>query len=78
MSHLEVSKKIEKKIYHPVAGQNLQIYNLEMKSLVKEYNFSEPIVFWKWISVKTIALVTQTAVYHWSMQGFFKNDHQVD
>lgn len=51
------------------AGQNLQIYNLEMKSLVKEYTFPEPIVFWKWISVKTIALITQTAVYHWSMQG---------
>lgn len=26
-------------------------------------------MFWKWISVNTVALVTDTAVYHWSMEG---------
>ena len=30
---------------------------------------TEDVVFWKWISVNTIALVTEGAVYHWSMEG---------
>lgn len=30
---------------------------------------TEDIMFWKWISVNTVALVTDTAVYHWSMEG---------
>jgi len=29
----------------------------------------QPIVFWKWITSNCIALVTQTAVYHWHMDG---------
>ena len=28
----------------------------------------EDVVFWKWINVNTIALVTETTVYHWSME----------
>ena len=27
------------------------------------------ISFWKWISSNKLALVTDTAVYHWSMDG---------
>lgn len=30
---------------------------------------AEEVIFWKWISVNTVALVTETAVYHWSMEG---------
>lgn len=30
---------------------------------------SEDVMFWKWISVNTVALVTDSAVYHWSMEG---------
>lgn len=30
---------------------------------------TEDVVFWKWISLNTLALVTETAVYHWSMEG---------
>ena len=40
-----------------------------MKSKMKAYNAPEDVVFWKWISVNTIALVTESAVYHWSMEG---------
>jgi clathrin heavy chain len=29
---------------------------------------TEDVVFWKWISVNTIVLVTEGAVYHWSME----------
>ena len=30
---------------------------------------TEEVTFWKWISVNTVALVTDGAVYHWSMEG---------
>lgn len=40
-----------------------------MKSKMKAHTMTEDVVFWKWISVNTIALVTEGAVYHWSMEG---------
>ncbi|KAF0366022.1 Clathrin heavy chain [Gigaspora margarita] len=51
------------------AARQLQIFNLELKSKVKSHNMHEDVVFWKWINVKTLGLVTGTAVYHWSMDG---------
>lgn len=42
---------------------------MEMKSKVKAHTMTDEVMFWKWISVNTIALVTDTAVYHWSMEG---------
>lgn len=30
---------------------------------------TEEVIFWKWISVNTVALATETAVYHWGMEG---------
>lgn len=46
----------------------VEIYNLEMKALMKDYkNFTEDIVFWRWISASVLAIVTTSAVYHWSM-----------
>lgn len=32
---------------------------------------SDAIVFWKWISNNTLAIVTETSVYHWSLEGFY-------
>lgn len=29
----------------------------------------EDVVFWKWINLKTLGLATETAVYHWSIEG---------
>uniref|UniRef100_A0A0M3HEX9 Clathrin heavy chain n=1 Tax=Ascaris lumbricoides TaxID=6252 RepID=A0A0M3HEX9_ASCLU len=51
------------------SGKTLQIFNIELKAKMKAYNMPEEVPFWKWINVNTIALVTETAVYHWSMQG---------
>jgi clathrin heavy chain len=53
---------------HP-AQKTLQIFNIEMKSKMKAHTMSEDVVFWKWISLNTLALVTETSVYHWSMAG---------
>jgi clathrin heavy chain len=51
------------------AGKTLQIFNIEMKSKMKAHNMTEEVQFWKWISVNTVALVTDNAVYHWPMEG---------
>ncbi|XP_006745053.1 clathrin heavy chain 2 [Leptonychotes weddellii] len=51
------------------AGKTLQIFNIEMKSKMKSHTMAEEVVFWKWVSVNTVALVTETTVYHWSMEG---------
>jgi clathrin heavy chain len=36
---------------------------------MKTYNMTEDCIFWKWISVNTIGIVTETSVYHWTMEG---------
>ena len=51
------------------AGKTLQIFNIEMKSKMKAHAMPDDVIFWKWISLNTIALVTETSVYHWSMEG---------
>ena len=42
-----------------------------MKSKMKSHTMTDDIVFWKWISVNTVAMVTETAVYHWAMEGIY-------
>eukprot|EP00303_Exanthemachrysis_gayraliae_P005622 CAMPEP_0206005570 /NCGR_PEP_ID=MMETSP1464-20131121/4652_1 /ASSEMBLY_ACC=CAM_ASM_001124 /TAXON_ID=119497 /ORGANISM="Exanthemachrysis gayraliae, Strain RCC1523" /LENGTH=1697 /DNA_ID=CAMNT_0053379013 /DNA_START=54 /DNA_END=5144 /DNA_ORIENTATION=+ len=51
------------------AQNYLQIFNLEMKSKMKSVQMQEPVVFWKWVTPATVALVTGSAVYHWAMDG---------
>ena len=51
------------------AGNNLQIYNLEMKTKMKTTVIESAVQFWKWLDAKTIAIVTDVAVFHWSMDG---------
>jgi len=47
--------------------QVFNLHNLEMKSKLKSYVMADQVVFWRWISLNTLALVTATAVYHWSL-----------
>src|SRR3989338_6885171 len=51
------------------AGQMIQIFHIDMKRKIKEHKVEERIDFWKWLSASTIAIVTATSVYHWSMDG---------
>ena len=51
------------------AQKTLQIFNIEMKSKMKAHTMVDDVIFWKWISENMIALVTETTVYHWSMEG---------
>ena len=50
-----------------VAGDSLQIFNLEAKSKMKSFQITQPVVFWKWITPSKLGLVTATSVYHWDM-----------
>jgi clathrin heavy chain len=47
----------------------LQVFNLDLKSKMKAHSMNDDVVFWKWISVKTVGLVTGSAVFHWDMDG---------
>ncbi|KAF5355246.1 hypothetical protein D9758_006001 [Tetrapyrgos nigripes] len=49
------------------AGRTLQIFNIETKQKVKSHVNNEDIVFWKWISDSTIGMVTESSVFHWSI-----------
>lgn len=51
------------------SGHTLQIFHIDMRRKIKDHTMSEAVVFWKWISPHTVALVTATAVYHWSTEG---------
>lgn len=51
------------------AATNLQIYNLEMKTKMKTTTLEAPVQYWRWLDAKTIAIVTDSAVFHWSMDG---------
>ena len=42
-----------------LAGKTLQIFNIEMKTKMKAHVMVEDVTFWKWISEKTLALVTE-------------------
>jgi len=51
------------------AQKTLQIFNIEMKTKIKSFSMQDDVIFWKWINEKMIAMVTETVVYHWSMEG---------
>ncbi|KAL2539951.1 Clathrin heavy chain 1 [Abeliophyllum distichum] len=48
---------------------HLQIFNIEAKAKMKSHQMPEQVVFWKWITPKMLGLVTQSSVYHWSIEG---------
>lgn len=47
----------------------LQIFNMELRAKMKAHQMKETIVFWRWVNVNTIGLVTTSAIYHWSLEG---------
>ncbi|CAL9160333.1 unnamed protein product [Musa hybrid cultivar] len=48
---------------------HLQIFNIDQKTKIKSHQMPEQVVFWKWINPKMLGIVTQTSVYHWSIEG---------
>lgn len=39
------------------------------KAKMKSHSMPEAVAYWRWVSPHTIALVTASAVYHWSVDG---------
>lgn len=73
---LRLPVQVDSAIVNPIskvvalrAQQNLQIYNLEMKTKMKATQINSDVLFWKWLDPKTIAVVTAQSVFHWSMEG---------
>ena len=47
--------------------RTLQIFDLTRKIKLQSANLNEDVVFWKWFSPDAFGLVTDVAVYHWSV-----------
>ena len=50
-----------------LAGRTLQVFNIETKQKVKSHVNNDDVVFWKWVSETTIGMVTETSVFHWTI-----------
>lgn len=48
-------------------SRTLQLFNLSTKLRLSTYTHSEDIVFWRWISQSTLALVSSKSVFHWDV-----------
>lgn len=48
-------------------SRTLQIFNLEAKEKLKSHTMHEDVVFWKWISERSLGMITETSVYHWDV-----------
>ncbi|KAJ1913951.1 Clathrin heavy chain [Mycoemilia scoparia] len=59
----------ENKIIALKAGKSLQVFNLEMKAKVKSCTAPEEIQYWRWITPFDLALIGESSVYHWSIEG---------
>lgn len=51
------------------AGNKLVIRNMEMQSDMKKFAMPGNVVFWRWLDPRTVVIVTDKAVFHWSMNG---------
>lgn len=45
-------------------GSIIQVFHLGKKEKLKNVEFNEQVVFWAWVSVEKLAVVTATCVYH--------------
>jgi clathrin heavy chain len=50
-----------------VAGDALQVFNLDTKTKLKAHQMPESVEFWKWTSATQLGLVTSSSVYHWDV-----------
>lgn len=49
-------------------GDNLQVFNLDTKQKIKSHVNPTRVQFWAWLDDSTIGIVTDAAVFHWSME----------
>ncbi|KAG6606583.1 clathrin heavy chain [Phytophthora cinnamomi] len=58
-----------KKIIALRTENQLQIFDIDSCKKLKSHQMAEAVDFWCWISATTIAVVTPTAVFHWSIEA---------
>ncbi|WFD08329.1 Clathrin heavy chain [Malassezia vespertilionis] len=58
----------DEKILALKSARQLQIFNLDTKSKVKSHSMHQDVIFWRWVSSTTLGIVTDTSVYHWSIE----------
>lgn len=56
-------------------GHILQIFNMDKKAKLKNIEFPENIVFWRWVTEDILAVITSSSVYHVSIAN--ENDKEV-
>jgi clathrin heavy chain len=47
----------------------MQIFDTSEKCKIKSHEMKEEIKYWTWISTETIGIITEKAVYHWTVSG---------
>lgn len=47
--------------------RTLQIFDLGQKVKLQSATMNEDVVYWKWISLTTLGMVTDNSVYHWKI-----------
>lgn len=58
--------------------RTLQIFDLGQKLKLKSSQMTEDVQFWRWISIDSLALVTDTAVFHWNVfDGIVSNPGKI-
>jgi clathrin heavy chain len=60
---------LEENIIALKSGTTLQIYNLSTKTKLKATTMPEDVKFWRWVNTQTLGLITDRAVFHWSLEG---------
>jgi len=50
------------------AGHMVQIFNVDKKEKLGVYQSPEPVLFWKWITNRILALVGAVDVLHWNLE----------
>lgn len=58
------------------AEQRFEVFNVETKLLLTKTKIHDPVCYWTWLNSDILAIVTDTAVFHWSL--FKTKDSQPD
>ncbi|KAI6215352.1 hypothetical protein M3Y94_00375700 [Aphelenchoides besseyi] len=58
-----------RKIIALKSAKQLQMFDIDQRAKLKSHMNAEDVVFWKWINEQAVGLVTETSVYHWSLEG---------
>ncbi|KAL4223945.1 hypothetical protein ACF0H5_017404 [Mactra antiquata] len=49
------------------AEQRFEIFNVETKLMLTKTKIHDPVCYWTWLTSDLIAIVTDSAVYHWNL-----------